>query len=236
MRRNVERVIGTAIAQAGPEGVLEVLPLELDAREGVSQESRTWLIVLLKAHVSSASLMFYGGRLLAMGNALFEGAKVISVTHSKLVDRTLHSLSLNRTHQVARSEGLDIKGRNMDIVAQQLWELLPAFCRKPTDLPTAFPQMAKVLGAKISGETQELCGVVCNSLIMLINQNKSEAKGNREAQGNIQALASYARNFMPLLFNAYTECQDSQATMAVVSRCIEVRSSSTSYTHLFGIT
>ena len=66
--------------------------------------------------------------------------------------------------------------------------------------------MAQVLGAKISSETPELCAVVCNALITLINQNKIDAgtANGATAGKNLQALANYARNFMPLFFNAYT--------------------------------
>ena len=180
--RAVHRVVGAAIEGAGPQAVLQLLPLGVDPATGVSDQSQTWLIPLLQQHVRNGSLLWFGSNLIALANSLLASAEEASVN------------------------GLEVAGRNMQLIAHQLWGLLPAFCRSPCDVPESFPHMAKVLGQKI-GEGGEVAVIVCNSLSTLIEDARNE---NSEAGNDaIGAIKPFAANFLPVLFNFFLQAQTS---------------------------
>ncbi|XGW10703.1 hypothetical protein V3C99_012312 [Haemonchus contortus] len=81
----------------------------------------------------------------------------------------------------------------------QLWELLPSFCDSPSDLEKAFPQLAPVLGAAMN-ERSDLRPQILSALRRVLRfALLPDAPPER-----VEVVSSYAKNFMPLLFNMYT--------------------------------
>lgn len=53
------------------------------------------------------------------------------------------------------SEKCETESKTYDILQLQMWSLLPGFCDNATDIPTAFPVIARTLGSAIQ-ERQDL--------------------------------------------------------------------------------
>eukprot|EP00887_Chlorella_sp_A99_P003957 scaffold11.g3957.t1 len=62
--------LGAALRALGPEAVLEVLPLNLEEALDSGAEARTWLLPLLREHVRGARLAYWGGALLPLAKAM----------------------------------------------------------------------------------------------------------------------------------------------------------------------
>ncbi len=102
-------------------------------------------------------------------------------------------------------ENRTVESKTYEILQQQIWSLLPAFCNKPIDLPEAFPGIAKILGSAIV-DRPDLRQDVMASIRKLVTHNLEPGK-NREV------LARFAKNYLPLLFNIYTgDMEKSKAT------------------------
>ena len=68
-----------------------------------------------------------------------------------------------------------VEAKTYDALQQQIWLLLPGFCTRPTDLPQAFPALAKILGSAIT-DRADLRQDVMASLRKLINANLEHGK------------------------------------------------------------
>lgn len=79
-----------------------------------------------------------------------------------------------------------------ELLCCQLWGLFPGFCRRPTDIEN-FPYVAKTLGDVLKNNV-ELRAPVLDGLKELI--------GSADTEGQ-QVLATFAKNFLPTLFNIY---------------------------------
>lgn len=85
----------------------------LQAEEG--QQPRTWLLPLLKQHVTGAELACWGGQLLPLGRAAVEAAAGMAGDPSQ------------------RLVALQLRA-----IEAQIWNTLPSFCAWPVDLQQAF--------------------------------------------------------------------------------------------------
>lgn len=85
-----------------------------------------------------------------------------------------------------------------ELLYMQLWNLLPSFCNYPTDVKDNFKSIAKILGTILS-EKKDLKLSVMASLRKLINNAKEI-----ENEDEINELARFSKNYLPILFNLYT--------------------------------
>ncbi|KAI5064175.1 hypothetical protein GOP47_0020845 [Adiantum capillus-veneris] len=205
-RRQLHKTIGSAISAMGPEKFLKLLPLSLEG-EDISN-SRLWLVPVLRQNIVGAELSFFSEKILPLIQRLQNDLKKLSM------------------------EGKATASKKMEAVVQSLWSLFPAFCNFPSDTAQSFGRMAKHMGAILSEES-DLRGVICHGLQMLIRQNRGvlgelvNVSANTEdyvgvpstnkaaeeraktlytekiARANIVAIASFSRNFLPLLFNVF---------------------------------
>ena len=98
-------------------------------------------------------------------------------------------------------------------VNRQIWGLLPSFCLECVDLPEALPHVARRMGTSIESEP-ELRSIVCSALLSAIrsmrrasdtdqSMDEDECMVTAEAAARgTAAIASFAKNFLPILFNA----------------------------------
>uniref|UniRef100_A0A914WPA7 Ribosomal RNA-processing protein 12-like conserved domain-containing protein n=1 Tax=Plectus sambesii TaxID=2011161 RepID=A0A914WPA7_9BILA len=92
-----------------------------------------------------------------------------------------------------------VSAKVYETVQRQLWDLLPAFCAAPTDLEESFPDLAQVLGAALT-ERPDLRLTVLAGLRGLVRFAQApDAPESRQ-----QAVAKYAKNYLPILFSLYT--------------------------------
>uniref|UniRef100_UPI00358EC982 RRP12-like protein n=1 Tax=Myxine glutinosa TaxID=7769 RepID=UPI00358EC982 len=79
----------------------------------------------------------------------------------------------------------------------QIWSMLPGFLSAPHDLETAFGALARTLGQALV-ERQDLQSIICHGLRTAISRCCHE-------ESNRLALARFSKNFIPILFNLWTE-------------------------------
>ncbi|KAH8272689.1 hypothetical protein KR026_004101 [Drosophila bipectinata] len=82
-----------------------------------------------------------------------------------------------------------------ELLCCQLWGLFPGFCRQPRD-PDYLRQLAPTLGAALE-RNPEFRPPIYDGLMELLDDSQSE-----ECH---QAIGQYAKNFLPRLFNLYTQ-------------------------------
>ncbi|RVW44253.1 RRP12-like protein [Vitis vinifera] len=116
-------------------------------------------------------------------------------------------------------EGRIVSSRSCDALVYSLWSLLPSFCNYPLDTAESFKDLEKELCTALC-EEPNVCGIICSSLQILIQQNKrilegkidlhgSDASTSRQramahytpqaAADNLNALKSSAREFLSVL-------------------------------------
>mmetsp|Transcript_19672 Transcript_19672/g.54892 ORF Transcript_19672/g.54892 Transcript_19672/m.54892 type:complete len:1497 (+) Transcript_19672:183-4673(+) len=138
--------IGTALRSLGPHIVLTALPLNLlegmagaKGPDGRPLEPRTWLLPLMRKHVTRAPLEFWGTQLMPLAKQLATRASAAAAANQAGVAQACHVLEL------------------------QIWATLPAFVSWAPDLPTAYPAHAKEMAAAFSSR-DDLRGSVCAAL------------------------------------------------------------------------
>ncbi|KAL1833964.1 hypothetical protein DCAR_0104099 [Daucus carota subsp. sativus] len=169
-RKQLHECVGSALVAMGPETFLSLLPLKLEAQD-VSQVN-AWLFPILKQYTVGSSLNFFT-------ESIFD---MISLMKKKSA--------------VLEQEGKIREARTVDGLTYSLWSLLPSFCNYPLDTAESFKDLEKALCGSLRDEP-DIRGVICSSLLILIQQNKKILEGNDDISGTEtnnpreRALASY---------------------------------------------
>lgn len=162
-----------AIQKMGPRLVLEAVPLQLDKElSGACNFPRSWLLPVLKDNVKDTELKYFFDVMLPLSANL--RTKAISL----------------------REAGKLLESKVYDTLQLQIWDLLPGFCTRPTDLCQSFKSVARILGVALT-ERPDLRLTVCQALRLLVLKSSDNAENSKE-------LSSYAKNYLPILFNLYT--------------------------------
>lgn len=112
---HLQKCIGSATIAMGPEKLLDLLPISLNAEDLTC--SNIWLIPILKNYVTGASLGFF-----------IEHIVPLAVSF------------VRASHKVKKSVRQDLKAH-----ARGLWGLLPAFCDHPINMHRNIKPLAKLL-------------------------------------------------------------------------------------------
>ncbi|KAK4355750.1 hypothetical protein RND71_024721 [Anisodus tanguticus] len=152
-RRQLHKCVGSAVGAMGPESFLSLLPLKLDEQD--LSESNIWLFPILKQNVVGAHLSFFTNSILSMIGAMKQRSAMFE------------------------HEGKIYSARTIDGIVYSLWSLLPSFCNYPVDTAESFKDLEKVL-CKALREEPDICGIICSSLQILIQQNKSIKEGKMD--------------------------------------------------------
>ncbi|EMP27918.1 RRP12-like protein [Chelonia mydas] len=105
----------------------------------------------------------------------------------------------SRAAELAQA-GKSLESKIYDTLQCQIWTMLPGFCTRPTDLAASFKGLAQGLGMAIS-ERADLRLTVCQALRTLISKG-CETDAERAEVGR------FAKNFLPILFNVYSQPGD----------------------------
>ncbi|KAL3363467.1 hypothetical protein AABB24_012642 [Solanum stoloniferum] len=216
-RRQLHECVGSAVGAMGPESFLTLLPLKLDAQD--LSESNIWLFPILKQNIVGAHLSFFTNSILSMVAAMKQ--------RSAMLER----------------EGKIYSARTIDGIVYSLWSLLPSFCNYPVDTAESFKDLEKVF-RKALHEEPDVCGIICSSLQILIQQNNSILKGkvdlsdtetsvSREraiarynqqvADNNLNTLSLSAQKLLPVLYDVFLK--SSKDTGGFLQRTIGVLAS-----------
>ena len=211
--------LGAALRHAGPERVMQVLPVDCSAavaaaggsrraggaarrraaaaaaaardgdameedqdQEGEEEElgsaGNVWMLPLLAKHVRGARLQFWG-------RALLPQAKEMAVAAAA-------ARQGGRAREAAAAAGLE----------GAVWAALPAFATLAVDVSSAFPALARELGAALTN-SPELRAAVLSTLAALLGSGDGRGDGDGGAAESRACCASYAKNFLPILFNLF---------------------------------
>ncbi|NXC39665.1 RRP12 protein, partial [Penelope pileata] len=96
--------------------------------------------------------------------------------------------------------GKSLESKIYDTLQWQVWTLLPGFCTHPTDVVEAFKGLARTLGMAIS-ERPDLRPTVCQALRTLIHHGCGTDAERAE-------VGRFAKNFLPILFNVYSQPEE----------------------------
>ena len=129
-----------------------------------------WLLPILRDNIDNSELRFFISQLVPLTATLRTRAETMRQQNKTLEEKICSNLEF------------------------QIWNLLPSFCKNPTDLIESFKVVAKTLGALIS-QRPEIRNVLCSSLISLIETCQTDDQKLE--------LGRFAKNFLPILLNIF---------------------------------
>ncbi len=199
----IEKALGRYVARCGPEAIMAIAPLALEG--GAGERPRAWLLSVLRDAVSHAPIGYFA-------QALHPLAERLSAKADEYEDA-----------------GKDNDAKVYRLIVHQIWATFPAFMTFPTDFAAVFPSLAPILGQKVN-DVVSLRPLILNALTAFIKRSRSfesdvdslppfhHREGEEEALSlegtlngreaivarDMQVLASFAPNFLPLLFNIYS--------------------------------
>ncbi|KAJ9695854.1 hypothetical protein PVL29_011032 [Vitis rotundifolia] len=148
--RHLQECIGSAVTALGPERILVLLPISLDAENFTC--SNIWLVPILNKYVVGASLRYFMEHVMPLAES-FKRA----------------------SHKVKKS----VIGEDLQAHAHGLWGLLPAFCRYPTDTRQSFGSLTKHLISFLK-KNSFMHESIAISLQELVNQNRSILRSSED--------------------------------------------------------
>lgn len=169
----VDFAIGKAVRVCGPRFLLKCIALGITGREKDSYEfPYSWLLPILRENIQNTELSFF-------------------------IEYFLPLAQVCRSRVPQCKEDQDRVGfRVFDLLQRQMWALLPGFCKCPSDIDTAFKQIAKLLGHALT-DRPDIRMEVMAALRQLVIHSKNDDQIRIE-------ISRYAKNFIPLLLNLYT--------------------------------
>ena len=102
---------------------------------------------------------------------------------------------LETTCNSLESEGNQITAKTCAILVSQIWSLLPSFCIHPKDFDKSFRRIAQTLGTILSNKPS------FRSYVFMAFKNLSKSFDNPLIP---KELSKFSKNFIPILFNIYT--------------------------------
>lgn len=182
--------------------------MEADGGEGgdkgdddADAPGNAWLLPLLAQHATGARLSFFTVALLPAAKAMAARA------------------------EAARSGGRAFEAACAAALERAVWNTLPAFATYPEDVASAFPSLAKELGAHLASRT-DLAPPIMTALTRLLTLMPEVARGGGEgyerpddapawltadtAAAGVASVVSFTRNFLPILFNAFVAAPTAQ--------------------------
>lgn len=201
----IDGFFSKAVAFYGPQTVYQNVPVRWQTAESVANPdaefrgefTNPWLLPILRDHTNEhANLSLFVKKFLPLADDLSKKAS----TCKKLADRMRQVITSElaadqegEAYQTAfrAHESFLMATRELERCVHALWALLPSFCRSPVDVLQVFPSIALRLGQALNDHD-----LIAYPLIALRNLLKCPPEVT-------DAVAKYAENFVPLLFNLY---------------------------------
>ncbi|XP_060843061.1 RRP12-like protein [Rhopalosiphum padi] len=181
----LEMTIGTGIRYIGPEYIISDKVIPLKV-DDVGEFKRSWLLPVLKDSISNSTLKCYIDHFLPL------------------------ALKCREMYENALKANDKITAISYDLLESQIWSLLASFCSNPSDISTSFRIIARTMGTMLSTR-KELRDTILVSLRKLIDS----VSKNDEVSDDKMQLSYFAKNFLPICLNLYTNPAhgtDEQAT------------------------
>lgn len=162
--KHLEACIGSAVIAMGPQKVLSVIPISLLSDKLTC--SNIWMIPILKKYLIGASLQYFMEHIIP----LTESVK-------------------NASKKVKKASVL----KGLQSCFHSLWDLLPAFCRYPTDTTKNFEALSKLLIVSLK-EDPTLLETIGKALQELVNGNRSVIRNIKDAEDCVNLPVSFISN------------------------------------------
>lgn len=187
--RNVEQCLGAAVVAMGPDKIHSLLPISFD--EDWFTCSNTWLLPILDKYIYGASLQHFLQYIVPLAKSLQDAS-----TRAKK----------------AR------KCKELQAWSDQLWNLLPAFCRYPTDVYQNFGSLSKLLVEMLKSD-RSLYKPACKALQQLIDGTRrlSTSDQDDEISAEISALFSSKTNNLSCVSLQRCSKKDPRKSMKVLA-------------------
>ncbi|XP_022172679.1 RRP12-like protein isoform X2 [Myzus persicae] len=181
----LEMTIGAGIKYIGPEYIISDNVIPLKV-DDVGEFKRSWLLPVLKDSISNSTLKCYIDHFLPL------------------------ALKCREMYENALKANDKITAISYDLLESQIWSLLASFCSNPSDISTSFRIIARTMGTMLSSR-KELRDTILVSLRKLI----ASVSKNDDVPDDKEQLSYFAKNFLPICLNLYTNPAhgtDEQAT------------------------
>ena len=171
----LDKTVGAAVKSMGPQVVLQVIHLDVDAEKGKVETA--WIIPILRQFIETCEISFFVVFFIPL-----------AVKFKTLSERL--------------QEANPVTAKNLDLMFQQIWSLLPCFLYRGTDIIDSFGKIAPVLGKSLK-QWPEVRTVILSGLRKVCKRvETSKSRKERDAVGK------YSKNFLPILLNLYTSEED----------------------------
>ncbi|KAL9880391.1 RRP12-like protein [Glossina fuscipes] len=142
---------------------------------------------------------------------LRQGSVGATFTFFKEVILTLALECNTKWHKFAKEKQISMS-HTYELLCCQLWGLFPGFCRNPKD-PENFSLIAPTLGNALDNNPEFRAPIFDGLLELLEGENNLEIHG---------LLGNYAKNFLPRLFNIYTQKPNGTYEQDLQQKCLHV--------------
>ncbi|OCH84676.1 NUC173-domain-containing protein [Obba rivulosa] len=210
-----DATLSTAVRVLGPEVLLKLLPLNLEAADRqAGLEPRAFLLPLL-SQPHPSPLQYFVSYFVPLTERMFD------------------------LQQKAETEGRQSEAKVWSVLIEQIWTGLPGYCWGTADLKQALtPEFSQLLSQLLYGQA-ELRPAVLRALRIMVDSNVALAAGDvvklpesvradaitaEEAAGNIAFLSTQVESWLGVLFNVFsTVGRDNQGMVGeVVSAWISI--------------
>ncbi|KAL0555029.1 hypothetical protein IC582_008960 [Cucumis melo] len=179
---NLQNCIGSAVTAMGPEKILTLIPISINPSDSTVQNM--WLIPVLHSHVVGASLDYYLEYIVPLAKSFQDqSCKVKKIAACK----------------------------NLQTCARNLWKLLPAFCRHPSDMHRRIGMLSELLITLLK-EDSFMHEDIAAALQVLVNQNAVVPNCNdvsvyskKMQSKNMKALVSCSTNLLQALAELFVD-------------------------------
>uniref|UniRef100_A0A0D9YK80 Uncharacterized protein n=1 Tax=Oryza glumipatula TaxID=40148 RepID=A0A0D9YK80_9ORYZ len=201
-RKNVEECIGAAVIALGPDKILSLIPIGFD--EDRLTCSNTWLLPILDKYIYGASPQQFLERIVPLAE------------------------SVQQASNMAKSAR---KCEDLKSCSNQLWNLLPAFCRYPVDICQNFGSLSKLLLEMLKCD-KYLYKSAVKALQQLVDGTRrlSSSEQNREIYVELSTL--FSSKIINLSCPSFERCskKDARKNMKVLaSHSVDLLSTVTDY-------
>ncbi|KAF2236632.1 NUC173-domain-containing protein [Viridothelium virens] len=192
-KKEADAVLVKAIHAAGPDNIMDVLPLNL-AKPAPDRPGRAWLLPLVRDAVHNTRLSHFRSELVPLSEAMFQ--------------RVLNHGAAEKTMEI----------KIFETIVNQVWSCFPGYCDLPLDLINAFDQNFAELISNLLYQQTDLRVALCQGLQNLVESNQATLSVDEEsdlsvqtrvtkenAKENIRHLGGFAGNMLAVLFNVYSQ-------------------------------
>lgn len=187
--RKVEECIGAAIVAMGPDKIHSLLPISFD--EDWFTCSNTWLVPILNKYVYGASLQHFLEYIVPLAKSLRDASSRAKKPR---------------------------KCKELQAWSDQLWNLLPAFCRYPSDVYQNFGSLSKLLVEMLKSD-RCLYKSACKGLQQLIDGTRRLSSSDQDVEipAEISALLSSEANNLSCVSLQRCSKKDARKSMKVLA-------------------